>query len=145
MPLVVTYTARTDEATQQRSGIADVTLAPLAAGEYVLEISIEKNGKTEVVVIRLSNHSVKTSLAAVALLLSLAVTAQEPLPRFRAGANLVSVDAYVSKDGKPVTDLKSGRDRNPRGRSSAADRRVSHRPRAGAGHRAHQSRSDDRC
>ncbi len=49
MPLVVTYTARTDEVTQQRSGIADVTLAPLAAGEYVLEISIEKNGKTEVV------------------------------------------------------------------------------------------------
>jgi VWFA-related protein len=42
----------------------------------------------------------------MALLLSLAVTAQEPLPRFRAGANLVSVDAYVSKDGKPVTDLK---------------------------------------
>ncbi len=49
MPLVVTYAARTDEVTQQRSGIADVTLAPLAAGEYVLEISIEKNGKTEVV------------------------------------------------------------------------------------------------
>ncbi len=49
MPLVVTYTARTDEVTQQRSGIADVTLAPLAAGEYVLEISIEKNGKSEVV------------------------------------------------------------------------------------------------
>jgi hypothetical protein len=48
---------------------------------------------------------VKTSLAAMALL-SLAVTAQEPLPRFRAGANLVSVDAYVSKDGKPVTNLK---------------------------------------
>ncbi len=34
------------------------------------------------------------------------MTAQEPLPRFRAGANLVSVDAYFSKDGKPITDLK---------------------------------------
>ena len=34
------------------------------------------------------------------------VVAQEPLPRFRSGANLVTVDAYFSKDGKPVTDLK---------------------------------------
>ena len=49
MPLVVAFTARTDAATQQRSGVADVTLAPLAAGEYVLELSIEKNGKTETV------------------------------------------------------------------------------------------------
>jgi hypothetical protein len=49
MPLVVSYTARTDAATQQRSGVADVTLSPLAAGEYVLELSIEKNGKTDVV------------------------------------------------------------------------------------------------
>ena len=32
--------------------------------------------------------------------------AQEQLPRFRSGANLVTVDAYFSKDGKPVTDLK---------------------------------------
>ncbi|MGH9382896.1 MAG: VWA domain-containing protein [Vicinamibacterales bacterium] len=29
-------------------------------------------------------------------------------PRFRAGANLVRVDAYVSKDGTPVTDLTAG-------------------------------------
>ena len=41
--------ARTDEARSSGRGIADVTLAPLAAGEYVLEISIEKNGKTELV------------------------------------------------------------------------------------------------
>lgn len=34
------------------------------------------------------------------------VVAQEPLPRFRAGANLVTVDAYFAKDGKPVIDLK---------------------------------------
>jgi VWFA-related protein len=35
------------------------------------------------------------------------VTAQEQLPRFRAGANLVRVDAYVSKDGVALTDLKA--------------------------------------
>ena len=29
----------------------------------------------------------------------------QALPRFRAGANLVRVDAYVSKDGVPVTDF----------------------------------------
>jgi VWFA-related protein len=32
--------------------------------------------------------------------------AQEPLPRFRAGANLVNVDAFLTKDGAVVTDLK---------------------------------------
>jgi VWFA-related protein len=32
--------------------------------------------------------------------------AQEQLPRFRAGANLVTVDAYFAKGGAPVTDLK---------------------------------------
>ncbi|MEO7157574.1 MAG: VWA domain-containing protein [Vicinamibacterales bacterium] len=32
--------------------------------------------------------------------------AQEPLPRFRAGASLVGLDAYFTKDGKAVTDLK---------------------------------------
>jgi len=31
--------------------------------------------------------------------------AQEPLPRFRAGANLVRLDAYATTDGQPVTDL----------------------------------------
>src|SRR5688572_24565710 len=46
-----------------------------------------------------------------ALLLGLALPAfalaQAPqdLPRFRAGANLVRVDAYVSQDDVPVTDL----------------------------------------
>ncbi len=35
-----------------------------------------------------------------------ALHAQEQLPRFRAGANLVTVDAYFSKDGAAVTDLK---------------------------------------
>ncbi|MBY0495315.1 MAG: VWA domain-containing protein [Cyanobacteria bacterium] len=33
-------------------------------------------------------------------------SAQEPLPRFRSGANLVTVDAYFTNSGKPVTDLK---------------------------------------
>ncbi len=40
---------------------------------------------------------------------TLALTAQQPeeqLPRFRAGANLVRVDAYVSVDGVAITDLK---------------------------------------
>ena len=31
----------------------------------------------------------------------------EELPRFRAGTNLVRVDAYVSADGKAITDLKA--------------------------------------
>jgi hypothetical protein len=43
LPLVVGY------ATAQGVGIADVTLAPLAAGEYVLELVLEKNGTTETV------------------------------------------------------------------------------------------------
>ena len=47
-----------------------------------------------------------TKLALLALLASLPGTFQEPLPRFRAGANLVTVDAYFSRNGKPVTDLK---------------------------------------
>jgi VWFA-related protein len=32
---------------------------------------------------------------------------QEPLPRFRSGANLVTVDAYFAKGGAPVIDLKA--------------------------------------
>ena len=43
-------------------------------------------------------------LIAVALAVT-GVTGQEQLPRFRAGANLVRVDAYVSKDGVALTDL----------------------------------------
>lgn len=46
-------------------------------------------------------------LGACALVAGLAALhAQEQLPRFRAGANLVTVDAYFSKDGAAVTDLK---------------------------------------
>jgi VWFA-related protein len=49
MPLNVTFTTRTDEATKQQIGVGDITLAPLAEGEYVLELSLTKNGKTEAV------------------------------------------------------------------------------------------------
>jgi VWFA-related protein len=41
----------------------------------------------------------------VAACLSIGVSAQEPQPRFRGSANLVRVDAYVTADGVPVTDL----------------------------------------
>ena len=43
-----------------------------------------------------------TLIVAVAVVL----LGQEPLPRFRSGANLVTVDAYFTKSGAAVTDLK---------------------------------------
>ena len=46
-PLVVTVSTRADDATKQHFAVGDVTLAPLAAGEYVLELSLTKNGKTD--------------------------------------------------------------------------------------------------
>jgi hypothetical protein len=49
MPLIVGVSTRLDEGTQQRFAVADLTLAPLAAGDYVLELSLTKNGKPEVV------------------------------------------------------------------------------------------------
>ena len=49
MPLVVTFSTRADEATKQQFAVGDVTLAPLAAGEYVLELSLTKADKTETV------------------------------------------------------------------------------------------------
>jgi hypothetical protein len=48
-PLIVSYSERSDEATRQILGVADLTLAPLAEGEYVVELSLTKNGITEVV------------------------------------------------------------------------------------------------
>ena len=48
-PLVVSFTTRADAATQQQFGVADVTLSALAEGDYVLELSLQKNGTTEVV------------------------------------------------------------------------------------------------
>ena len=44
------------------------------------------------------------------LLTATVVAVQQPdttRPRFRAGTNLVTIDAYVSKDGTPVTDLRA--------------------------------------
>jgi VWFA-related protein len=50
MPLevVVNYSTRAAENGQQL-GVAEAVLAPLAAGEYVLELSLSKDGKTELV------------------------------------------------------------------------------------------------
>jgi hypothetical protein len=47
--LNVPFTVRSDDATKQQFGVADLTLAPLAGGEYVLELSLVKDGKTDVV------------------------------------------------------------------------------------------------
>lgn len=49
MPLIVNFTTRTDEGSRQLFGVADLTLAPLAAGDYVLELTLTKNGKPELV------------------------------------------------------------------------------------------------
>ncbi len=49
MPLVVTYSTRVDEATKVTLGVAEVVLAPLAAGEYVLELAITKAGAPEII------------------------------------------------------------------------------------------------
>lgn len=47
MPLVATYTTRVDAESGQMLGVAELVLAPLAAGEYVFEVSLEKGGKTQ--------------------------------------------------------------------------------------------------
>ena len=44
-PLVVT--CKTEETNGQTIGIAEVILAPLALGEYVLELSYDVNGQRE--------------------------------------------------------------------------------------------------
>lgn len=49
MPLVVTYSTRVDEAAKVTLGVAEVVLSPLAAGEYVLELSIKKPGEPEII------------------------------------------------------------------------------------------------
>ena len=49
MPLVVSFSSRIDAQMMLRFGVADVTLSALAEGEYVLELSLVKNGATEVV------------------------------------------------------------------------------------------------
>ena len=47
LPLTVGLSERVDEARKLRLIVADLTLAPLAQGEYVLEVAIEQNGKKE--------------------------------------------------------------------------------------------------
>jgi VWFA-related protein len=49
MPLVATYSTRVDEARALTLAVAEVNLAPLAAGEYVLELTLAKDGKSEVI------------------------------------------------------------------------------------------------
>ena len=46
LEVVVTYSTRANEKGQQLA-VAEAALAPLAAGEYVLELSVSKDGKTE--------------------------------------------------------------------------------------------------
>jgi VWFA-related protein len=48
-PLIVSFATRLDDATKQQFGVAEVVLAPLAEGEYVVEVSLTKGGKTDVV------------------------------------------------------------------------------------------------
>lgn len=74
-------------------------------------------------------------LSLVALVAAAILQAQEPLPRFRSGANLVTVDAYFTKSGAAVTDLKPGdveilEDGTPQ--SIESFRMISARPRAAA-------------
>jgi len=49
MPLVVSYSTRVDDAKKQTLAVAEVVLAPLAAGEYVLELAIKKAGEPEII------------------------------------------------------------------------------------------------
>lgn len=49
MPLVVGYSTRVDDAKKQALAVAEVVLAPLAAGEYVLELAIKKAGEPEII------------------------------------------------------------------------------------------------
>jgi hypothetical protein len=48
LPLTITLSERVDEKLQTRLIVADLTLAPLAQGEYVLELVTEKDGKKEI-------------------------------------------------------------------------------------------------
>ena len=48
MQLIVNYTTRVDEERKVTIGLAEVVLAPLAEGEYVFEVTLEKDGKSDV-------------------------------------------------------------------------------------------------
>jgi VWFA-related protein len=47
LPVPVTVSERMDDAQQLRFLVADLTLAPLAPGEYVMEVTLEREGKSE--------------------------------------------------------------------------------------------------
>jgi VWFA-related protein len=47
--IIVSFTERTDDKTSQRFGVAEMALAPLAEGDYVLELLLMKDGKSDIV------------------------------------------------------------------------------------------------
>jgi hypothetical protein len=49
LPITVAMTERTDDVLQVRMAVADLILAPLAQGEYVLEVLAEKDGSKQTV------------------------------------------------------------------------------------------------
>ena len=49
LPIIVTTSTRSDAGSGQTIAVADISLAPLAAGDYVAEVSITRDGKTEAV------------------------------------------------------------------------------------------------
>jgi hypothetical protein len=49
MPLLVNYSTRVDDERKVTIGVAEVVLAPLAEGEYVVEVTLEKGGRSDVV------------------------------------------------------------------------------------------------
>ncbi len=52
LPVAVAMTERSDDVLQVRMAVADLVLAPLAQGEYVLEVLAERNGTTQQVAYR---------------------------------------------------------------------------------------------
>ena len=46
-PLIVAFSTRTDESTKQQFVVAEVVLAPLAEGEYIVELSLTKGWTTD--------------------------------------------------------------------------------------------------
>jgi hypothetical protein len=49
LPLAVTVSERTDDQRKLTFAVADLTLAPLAQGEYVLEVTADRDGKKDTV------------------------------------------------------------------------------------------------
>ncbi len=50
MPLNIVLSERADQQSPLKLIVADLILAPLAQGEYVMEVTIEKDGKKELAV-----------------------------------------------------------------------------------------------